>query len=226
MEENKKRFYELCGLPGSGKTFILEKNFDKEDYVLEKEFFSNIKDISNVKKLKMIFNFFPKNAKIIYYIFLYSITLKKNKRYALVRAMELIKFLVYTKEILEKIDFKEKIIILDQGIIQCLWSISSKNYNQNAFNRKILCKIVKCIDEKFDFYSIKIVNDLEKIVEQVTKRNSNCIFDHMEKEKVRKYYEKTGDYFDLMLDERVYSKNLKVNIDQANTQIKAFISRR
>ncbi len=178
---DKNYMFEFFGLPGAGKSALLQNAVDK----LEDQGYSccgkgNI--FIKTKKAAIWLQallFYCKNIKVAGYYLLYTLTSSPGKPtmlfYTLSRYFELLK-IIYILEIRRSEIKNTSIVLLDQGILQCIWSITSRGGNVNKDFLK------KCLAISNDIYPegvvfVKVAPELA--AGRITNRNSKCVFDHL-----------------------------------------------
>ena len=180
---NKHYVVELIGLPGAGKSILgfetiqLLKNDQYSCYNYD-QIFKNSVIVTN-KWLKSLL-YYLKNFNLFFYLILYTLSSSPPdlaiKRYNLGRFIELLKLIVILDLSRKKIE-QPSLMIFDQGIVQCLWSITSMG---GQIKKDILKKSIST--KKHVFPDIIIFVDIEPstAVQRIAKRNSKCVFDHLE----------------------------------------------
>lgn len=136
MQKNSIQFF---GLPGSGKTFYLNKLLVEQPNLYKK-----VPSFSKIERLRLtiIFVFyFPK----ISLNFFFLIIQNNLKLWAYIFHLTSVSFAAHMYTILEKTD--EAIFLIDEGVLQRLLSVSSKSFSEKQ--------------------AFKLVNELKKIPSKI-----------------------------------------------------------
>ena len=165
------------GLPGSGKSFLLKDlNINNCAILSEERFYNECKTISSFSKIKKSLFIFLKFFDLIFLLFIY-LFIKDNKKYNFRKIVEFIKYLILYDIIIKK-NKNIDIIVLDQGLIQFLWSFVF--LDKKELSSKILGysmkKCIKTFGIEIIYYSV--APDLAAGRSQ--KREKKCELDYLE----------------------------------------------
>jgi len=200
------RVIELSGLPGCGKTTLVEgiiRNFEGCRILTRYDIRS--KETKRGKRfLEMICSFFDlrhlkTNAFITYYFFSYKTSLE--------RLRFMIRFIIFNKTLLMQIKKKEAdYLILDEGIIQLVTSIP---HEQIIIENKAFIKLIKHLKKLYaGTLFLNCMIDNEKSIAQIRHRNSkNNRFDRMPNEKLKRTIETKS--MNLALVQKLFKEDLQ-----------------
>lgn len=194
---------ELCGFPGSGKTYNLRGLSSSDINIITTEeqykLAAKIKN-RNLKTIKYIFM----NCILILELLIYTVFYCKNK--SISRYLKLIRYFVIYEEILDNKYLDDK-IVLDQGIIQFIWSLSNKNTKKGICESIILNKIIRKIEKKYDLHLIYYKVDFDLAAKRASNRNGDCDIDKLGYNKIRQLYKVHQHDFEILL--KYIEKNTK-----------------
>lgn len=182
---------EFVGLPGVGKTTIKEYFKQKDKMHYQDVFFvpdNNQTIFSNIKKAFIFIIFLFENITLTYHVFKFSLSVKPLNKQSLYRAFRLIRLCHLLKL------NRGRNIVLDQGIIQLIWSIViSGNYKPK---RKSLKNVIKSIDEFLPRYIVYCSAEMETILSRIECRETNLYsrLDNMSKSQRKAMLFNNEDY--------------------------------
>lgn len=203
---------EFIGLPGAGKSslandtikHITARGIDCYDYnsVFKKSGIAN--------KWLIAFFYYIKNFNFFFLLLRYTLRSSPAKvnilRYNFGRLTELLKHIVVLEAYKKRLE-SPVLFIFDQGIIQCLWSITSMGgtVNQGLLKRALTAK--KNILPDLIFYV-----DIDPLIasNRISGRDSKCIFDYLDPTESRELFSKQKDNYQLILNVINHVKNIVV----------------
>lgn len=203
----KKNIIEIVGLPGSGKSYLLEK-FNSDEYIEkldENSFYQKCKEINLAKKIKYYLFLMPKILKIKKYL------LKFEKEQGIINEAKeenkkFIKYYILQRIIID--DIKKKYVVLDQWNVQFIVSVvlSSDEPIIDSDNlKKLLNILVEGYNYKMLFYNV----DAAVAAEKAMMRDKKFRMDDMEMEELKHYYSiHSGDY--IKVGEKYFSNEYSV----------------
>jgi len=177
----KVKIIEFIGLPGAGKTTLASEviaELTKTGYYCHnhEQVFKN-PAISN-KWLNAMW-FYLKNIKFTALLFLYTLLSSPLNRghlqYNFGRLQQLMKMIVMFEKSLEKAG-TAPVMIFDQGLVQCIWSITSLS---GSVHKKFLKRCVALKKQIFPAIIVYVHTDPDTAARRIAERQSSCIFDHL-----------------------------------------------
>lgn len=177
---------EYFGLPGSGKTFEMSKDYDacsSSKFNLTKLYFSFYGKF--YRKFIFFINIFNKKSKKIYEtiknIYLNNNYIENNQKRKFFADLTF-KLYFYNR-------FKNKTVFIDEGVVQSIVFFDKKMEN------KTLKKILDLIDTDIKFVYIDL--DIYKCIKNIQSRNRHiCEFDEIKGDKLREVLNEKKYIFD------------------------------
>lgn len=209
--ENNNLVIEFIGMPGSGKSTLCDYVYDelKNEYDIinfTSEITKKNKNLRIIIKLYYLVTFFLIHPSLVIKLFLMIYRTGQKTFNDLVKVSFNLYFIL---GVLEK--KKNKIILLDQGLLQSFWSISfNSKRNENT-------EIVKLLKDYFPNLVIKVSVKKEVLKNRLLTRNGNS---RLESEKIKfdSNYLKSINFFKDICD-YINRYNLEyLNLDN-NTKI-------
>ena len=213
---------EFTGLPGAGKSTLADAIIEhinasgiacyNYDQVFRRSGIAN-------KWLISVF-YYLKNFKLFFFLLLYTLRSSPARanilRYNLIRFIELLKLIVVLETYQKRLE-SPALFIFDQGIIQCLWSITSMGgaVNQGLLKRALAAKKKILPDLVFHV-------DIDPLLasRRIGDRNSKCIFDHLDPADCSELFNKQKDNYRALLNTAKNINNLEVFNLNGNEEIK------
>ena len=171
---------EFLGLPGSGKASLATEVINiltNNGYTCHD--FDDIFRRSKVpNKFSAALIYYFKNIKFLFYLLQYTLFSSSKKlasmKYNMGRLFELLKLIVVL-EIRKRSIEAPSLILLDQGVMQCIWSVTSKG---GKVSKDTLRKCMAIKEDIFPDVIFYIGIEPNIAVQRISSRNSKCIFDH------------------------------------------------
>lgn len=193
---------EFTGLPGAGKSSIAEKAMLRLEaasfYCYRYEDIFNKANL-NSKLLDLARFIYSRPALVLYLLAytLYSTRFSYTARmYGFSRTKHFIKQAILLENSLKKMQEKS-LVILDQGLVQCLWSITEKGGRANG-------KLLKIIFTKYSDMLPKLLVEVEvkKSVAlcRIKDRSKTCIYKQGEINEVNYLMEEQLDNYKILRD--------------------------
>lgn len=183
MNERQKdiSIIEFIGLPGAGKSSLASevirelKESGYQCYNHEQVF----KNSSISNKWLHALCYYLKNIQLATLLFLYTLRSSpfnwRNLKYNCSRLQHLLKMIVMLEKTLQKTK-NSSVMVFDQGIVQCVWSITSLS---GTANEKILKKCAALKKHIFPGIIVYVQIDPDTAAQRITARQSSCLFDHL-----------------------------------------------
>lgn len=215
-------YIELIGLPGAGKTTLVNRLLESSEVKDKLVNLSNYKSRVLRKKgwkIKFIF-FLLFNSFSVFQILKHSLTASVNRKKSLKRIVSLFVLLFVLKQFKKT----EKILLMDQAVIQMLVSIFI--YNKKYEEGDIDVFFNKCMyiikTKKKDYIKIGVEVPLEEAIYRIKSRpKHNCEFKNMEEGKCKAVLKAYKYFFKLVVfDLTCFTKEpLEKNIEKLNSFI-------
>jgi thymidylate kinase len=208
-------YFEFTGLPGAGKTTISKKVAQNLAGMNYKYFVNRSLSNTNNDEQKKIERVFSKIETFYYFIsscvnykyvalnaFLCAIQTRPLSLESFWRAAKLLIRLNFIKSIMEE---NYDLILLDQGLIQNIWSISATG---NQPPEKTIIELLKSILEEISLNIVLVDIDVDIAIDRITKRPTMASrFDKMSLLMVEKMLTKQQDFFKQVV---IWCEDLKV----------------
>lgn len=172
---------EFVGLPGAGKTSIVDKISQKQNYqIMTRSIYSKLskKERRGLSLFGTPF-FLCVNFRLIYAILMFTISLNRKSYESRSFSFKLLRHIFFINNI-KKYALKNnyKILMLDQGILQNIWSITvTSNINKSEM-KKLMKKLRKFIGNSV----INIDIDAHTVSHRIEKRDtSTSRFDQLDR---------------------------------------------
>ena len=183
----KIKIIEVVGLPGSGKSYMIEHMQIEDGLCMNEEaFYSQCSKINKrvkiIKFLKTIFG----NFKLMLFLILYSLIILKSFKLALSKTLEIVKYISLFDNVIER-NNNRSLIIFDQGIIQYVWSICFSSINKME-ESKLVKYIFSEIQRKYDLQVIYYKVDYKIAASRAKMRERKCFVDYLEQEEINNLY--------------------------------------
>ena len=193
---------EFIGLPGAGKSTLADATVKQlsSKGIYCYDYNSVFKKSGITNKWPIAFFYFIKNFKLFFFLLLYSLRASpvraENLRYNVGRLLELLKLIFVLETYQKKLD-DPALFIFDQGIIQCLWSITSMG---GAVNQGLLKRVIVAGNKIFPDLIFYVDMDPLAASERIKGRGSKCIFDHLDTAECSELFSKQKDNYRALLN--------------------------
>ena len=189
---------EIMGLPGSGKSYILncleiKKGLKK---INEDAVYDECKNISKISKLCYFFYTIVTFFDVFLLSTIYILLFNGQKAKRLKQLKNCFKYLVLFNCVIRK-EKNDNLIVLDQGILQFIWSIDLITDSDFLYN-KYTCYIFSRFAKKYDITAIYYKVDYSIAANQAVKRNKKSEFDYMDIDKLSNLYKKHFYDYEIM----------------------------
>jgi hypothetical protein len=192
-----KRIIELCGFPASGKSYAISSlSSDNLTVITTEEFYEKCPKFHGIRKNITNIKFVILNFLLVIDLFLYVLTLGSKKGFK--RYLKLIRYLVIYDYVIRN-ENSSNGMILDQGLIQYLWSLSSYEKETGIKQSIFLKASVKRIFKKYKFIVIYYKVSSELAAQRATNRNGDCTIDKLGYNVIKKLYEVHKDDFNILM---------------------------
>ncbi len=203
MNNKKKRvnIIEFTGLPGAGKSTLVSeiiKELEKTGYHCynHEQVFKNL-SISN-KWLNAIW-YYLKNIKFTCLLFLYTFLSSplawRDLKYNFGRLQQLMKMIVMFEKGLGKAR-SSSVMVFDQGIVQCIWSITSLS---GIANKSLLRRSVALKKHIFPGIIVYVQIDPGTAASRIAERASKCIFDSLSSAQTKELFSEQKCNFPIII---------------------------
>lgn len=182
-----KQIVEFVGLPGSGKTFVLEnvRNISNSFYCVNTEsYYSYQKSVNKFSLILNTFCYMANNIRILKLILEMN-----NPCISLKQFLKIVFYLSTYKSFIKRV-YEYDTIVFDQGMLQKIWfffysnKINVTRNSANIINKILFLNIPKDVSFKIVFFETPI----ELAIKRVKIRNSDCFADHMEEKLLQEMY--------------------------------------
>ena len=202
------KIYELTGLPGSGKSYLVENAIlNNIEFIDEKKFYNLCKKISFKNKIKKLLIFLIFYFDVVVYLYIFSIKTCKSMKVALKTVKDIIKYISLYENVVNLKKEKQK-IVFDQGILQNIWSISLLNKNKLE-NSHLLKHIFSRLEKKYNMSCVYYIVDYKLAAKRANSREKKSFTDYIEYDDLCELY---NNHYN---DYKIFSNYLK----QTNMEI-------
>jgi len=213
---------EFLGLPGAGKSTLAREVIELlagnqyETYNYEQIF----KNRNITRKWSSAFIYYCKNFGLVFYLLLYTLFSSPINpvilKYNIGRFLKLLELIVMLELSRRKINLSS-LMIFDQGIIQCTWSITSKG---GGVNKKLLKKALS--KKKQIIPDIIVYVDIQARVAaaRIKERDSKTDFDHLTFEKTKALFRVQACYYRAILETIKEVKDVTVLVVDGNAGVR------
>ncbi len=182
------KIYELTGLPGSGKSYLVENSIlGNIEFIDEKNFYNICKKISFKNKIKKLLFFLIFYFDVVIYLYIFSIKMCKSVKVALKTVNDLIKYIALYENVVNMNKNKEK-IVFDQGIIQNIWSISLLNKKKLEKNH-LLKHIFSRFEKRYNMVCVYYIVDYKIAAKRAISREKKSFTDYLEYDDLCELYD-------------------------------------
>jgi shikimate kinase len=172
---------EFIGLPGAGKSALAFEviNYLKNAGYICYDYDQVFKKSGMRNKWLTSFFYYIKNLKFFFFLLIYTVLSSPARltviRYNLGRFTELLKLIVIFNAFRKKSP-ESALFIFDQGVVQCLWSITSMG---GKVRKGLLCKCLALNKSVLPWHILYVKIEPDIAVSRVINRDSKCVFDHL-----------------------------------------------
>ncbi|GEM_PF-4993602 len=221
MESENQWMIEFLGLPGAGKTTLAIntiKYLANNGYVCY-DHDSVFKNQHIKNKWGLAFLYVLRNIKLAFHLFFYTLLSSpsnfREKYYSFYRLMMTLKLLVMLESGRKRLN-QASIMIFDQGIIQCIWSITSmKGSVKKEVLKKGLAKNCNIIPDIIIYVNI----DWSTAAKRINQRGGKCIFDSLSVERTEAFFKSQHNNYTKLLEVLREVKNIKVIVIDGSNDI-------
>lgn len=194
-----EKIIELVGFPGSGKTYMLSSlELNNFKVVTADNFYHHSKLMPRVRKNIDTIKYLICNFPLVFSLFKYALMCCRPIGYSLKRALEIVRYCVIYDYVTALV-YKGEKIILDQGILQYLWSLSFRNDKRGIKDSRFFKALIKKLCEKYDVIYVYYKVDYNLAAKRASVRNSDCPIDKMPREEITRLYKAHKEDYVLLM---------------------------